>query len=96
MRTSSPIPLSSAPPRYPLLIAALWIAGCGTFAASVAWVPLSEPFYLPAVLAVAWFYGLSWGLGAALAAAFASASSVTKRASSCFFFAITRALSSSF
>ncbi len=73
LRTSSPIPLSSAPPRYPLLIAALWIAGCGTFAASVAWVPLSEPFYLPAVLAVAWYYRLSWGLGAALLAAMVAA-----------------------
>jgi len=61
--------LSPAPPRYPLLVAALWLVGCGTFAASVAWVPLSEPFYLPAVLAVAWYYGLSWGLGAALASA---------------------------
>jgi diguanylate cyclase (GGDEF)-like protein len=69
LRTPSPISLSPDPPRYPLLVAALWIVGCGTFAASVAWVPLSEPFYLPAVLAVAWYYGLSWGLGAALAAA---------------------------
>ncbi len=72
MRTPSPISLSRDPPRYPLLVAALWILGCGTFAASVAWVPLSEPFYLPAVLAVAWYYGLSWGLGAALAAAVAA------------------------
>jgi diguanylate cyclase (GGDEF)-like protein len=69
LRRSSPISLSREPPRYPLLVAAVWILGCGAFAASVAWVPLSEPFYVPAVLAVAWFYGLSWGLGAALAAA---------------------------
>ena len=73
MRTSSPISLSPEPPRYPLLVAALWIVGCGFFAASVSWVPLSEPFYLPAVLAVAWYYGLSWGLGAALLAAMAAA-----------------------
>jgi diguanylate cyclase (GGDEF)-like protein len=72
LRTPSPISLSPDPPRYPLLIAALWIAGCGAFAASVAWVPLSEPFYLPAVLAVAWYYGLSWGLGAAVASAVAA------------------------
>jgi diguanylate cyclase (GGDEF)-like protein len=69
LRKPSPISLSREPPRYPLLVAAVWILGCGAFAASVAWVPLSEPFYLPAVLAVAWYYGLSWGLGAALAAA---------------------------
>ena len=73
MRTSSPISLSPEPPRYPLLVAALWIVGCGAFAASVAWIPLSEPFYLPAVLAVAWYYRLSWGLGAALLAAIVSA-----------------------
>ena len=73
MRASSPMSLSREPPRYPLLIAAVWILGCATFTASVSWMPLSEPFYLPAVLAVAWYYDQRWGLGAALAAAFASA-----------------------
>lgn len=73
MRARNPLSLSPAPRRYPLAIAALWLAGCGAFTASVSWVPLSEPFYLPAVLAVAWYYGLPWGLGAAVAAAVAAA-----------------------
>lgn len=73
MRATSPMSLSRESPRYPLLVAAVWILGCATFTASVSWMPLSEPFYLPAVLAVAWYYDLRWGLGAALAAAFASA-----------------------
>jgi len=73
LRAASSLSLSREPPRYPLLVAAVWMLGCATFTASVSWIPLSEPFYLPAVLAVAWFYGLSWGLGAALAAAMLSA-----------------------
>jgi diguanylate cyclase (GGDEF)-like protein len=73
VRASSPNLLSRELPRYPLLVAAVWILGCATFTASVSWMPLSEPFYLPAVLAVAWYYDLRWGLGAALVAAFASA-----------------------
>jgi len=73
LRASSPLSLSREPPRYPLLVAAVWMLGCATFTASVSWIPLSEPFYLPAVLAVAWFYGLTWGLGGALAAAVLSA-----------------------
>jgi len=60
-------------PRYPLAIAACWVAGCGVVAAAAGAGVRTEPFYLPAVLALAWYYGPRHGLLAALAAAFSAA-----------------------
>lgn len=64
-----PLDLAPEPPRYPLAIAACWIGGCGVVDAATGSVLHAEPFYLPAVLALAWYYGLRVGLIAALGAA---------------------------
>jgi diguanylate cyclase (GGDEF)-like protein len=57
------------PPRYPLAFAACWIGGCGVVDAAAGGAVRVEPFYLPAVLALAWYYGLRDGLVAAVGAA---------------------------
>ena len=65
--------LSQDLPRYPLAIAACWIAGCGVVAAAAGPDVRTEPFYLPAMLALAWYYGPRHGLVAALGAALSAA-----------------------
>jgi diguanylate cyclase (GGDEF)-like protein len=59
----------SEPPSYPLAVAACWIGGCGVIDVATGSVLRAEPLYLPAVLAVAWYYGPRHGLIAALGAA---------------------------
>jgi GGDEF domain-containing protein len=72
LRSRSSIDLAQEPPRYPLALAACWIGGCGVIDATTQGVLRTEPFYLPAVLALAWFYGLRAGLIAAVGAAVAA------------------------
>jgi len=69
LRSRDPPDLVSEPPRYPLAVAACWIGGCGVVEAATGSVFRAEPFYLPAVLALAWYYSLRDGLIAALGAA---------------------------
>ena len=69
MRSRDSVDLVQEPPRYPLAVAACWIGGCGVVDAATGGVLRAEPFYLVAVLAVAWFYGLRAGLIAAIGAA---------------------------
>lgn len=64
--TLSPV---SEPPRYPLALAACWIGGCGVVDAATGSALRVEPFYLPAVLALAWYFGRREGLIAAFGAA---------------------------
>ena len=64
--TLSPV---SEPPRYPLALAACWIGGCGVVDAATGSALRVEPFYLPAVLALAWYFGRREGLIAAIGAA---------------------------
>ncbi|MGB7741012.1 MAG: GGDEF domain-containing protein [Steroidobacteraceae bacterium] len=56
------------PPRYPLAVAACWIGGCGVVDAATGGALRAEPFYLPAVLALAWYHGRRNGLIAAVGA----------------------------
>ena len=70
--------LAQGLPRYPLAVAACWIAGCGIVAAAAGAGVRTEPFYLPAIVALAWYYGPRHGLLAALGAAIsASVAEVT-------------------
>ena len=69
MRSRNSVDLVQEPPRYPLAFAACWIGGCGVVDATTGGVLRAEPFYLPAVLAVAWLHGLRAGLIAAVGAA---------------------------
>jgi GGDEF domain-containing protein len=69
LRSRDSVDLVQEPPRYPLAFAACWIGGCGVVDATTGGVLRAEPFYLPAVLAVAWLYGLRAGLIAAVGAA---------------------------
>lgn len=54
MRSRVPIDLVSEPPRYPLVLAACWIGGCGAVDAATGNALRVELLYLPAVLAPAW------------------------------------------
>ncbi len=69
LRSRNSVDLVQEPPRYPLALAACWIGGCGVVDATTGGVLRAEPFYLPAVLAVAWLHGLRAGLIAAVGAA---------------------------
>ena len=69
MRSRDSVDLVQEPPRYPLALAACWIGGCGVVDATTGGVLRAEPFYLPAVLALAWLHGLRAGLIAAVGAA---------------------------
>ena len=69
MRSRVPIDLVSAPPRYPLVLAACWIGGCGAVDAVTGNALRVELLCLPAVLASTWYYGRREGLFAALGAA---------------------------
>ena len=69
MRSRNSVDFVQEPPRYPLAVAACWIGGCGVVDATTGGVLRAEPFYLPAVLALAWLYGLRAGLIAAVGAA---------------------------
>lgn len=69
LRSRIPVDLVQESPRYPLAIAACWIGGSGVLDATTGGVLRAEPFYLPAVLALAWLYGLRVGLIAAAGAA---------------------------
>jgi GGDEF domain-containing protein len=68
LRSRNSVVLVPEPPRYPLAFAACWIGGCGVVDATTGGVLRAEPLYLPAVIALAWFYGLRTGLIAALGA----------------------------
>jgi diguanylate cyclase (GGDEF)-like protein len=68
LRSRSSIDFVQEPPRYPLAFAACWIGGCGVVAAATGGALRVEPFYLPAVLALAWYYGRRNGLIAAVGA----------------------------
>lgn len=61
--------LATEPPRYPLVLAACWVAGCGVIAGAAGTEVRTELLFLPAVLALAWYYGLGPGLLAAVASA---------------------------
>lgn len=54
MRSRVPIDLVSEPPRYPLVLAACWIGGCGAVDAATGNALRVELLYLPAVLAPTW------------------------------------------
>lgn len=69
MRSRNSVDLVQEPPRYPLAVAACWIGGCGVVEVTTGGVLRAEPFYLPAVLTVAWLHGLRAGLIAAVGAA---------------------------
>ena len=69
LRSRDSVDLVQEPPRYPLALAACWIGGCGVVDATTGGVLRAEPFYLPAVLALAWLHGLRAGLIAAVGAA---------------------------
>ena len=69
LRSRNSVDLVPEPPRYPLAVAACWIGGCGFVDATTGGVLRAEPFYLPAVLAVAWLHGPRAGLIAAVGAA---------------------------
>jgi len=69
LRSRNSVDLVQEPPRYPLALAACWIGGCGVVDATTGGVLRAEIFYLPAVLALAWLYGLRAGLFAAVGAA---------------------------
>ena len=69
MRSRDSFDLVQEPPRYPLALAACWIGGCGVVDATTGGMLRAEPFYLPAVLALAWLHGLRAGLIAAVGAA---------------------------
>lgn len=69
MRSRIAVDLVQESPRYPLAVAACWIAGCGVVDATTGGVLRAEPFYLPAVLVLAWLYGRRAGLIAAVGAA---------------------------
>jgi GGDEF domain-containing protein len=69
LRSRNSIDHMREPARYPLALAACWIGGCGVVDATTGPVLRAEPFYLPAVLAAAWLYGLRAGLIAAVGAA---------------------------
>ena len=69
MRSPEPLALVPEPPRYPLAIAACWIAGCGVIAGAAGTGVRTELLYLPAILALAWYYGLRYGLAAAVGSA---------------------------
>jgi diguanylate cyclase (GGDEF)-like protein len=68
LRSRSSVDLVQEPPRYPLAFAACWIGGCGVVDAATGGALRAEPFYLPAVLALAWYYGRRDGLIAAVGA----------------------------
>jgi diguanylate cyclase (GGDEF)-like protein len=69
VRSRNPLSLAPEPQRYPLALAACWIGGCGVVDAAAGGALRAEPFYLPAILILAWLYGLREGLVAALGAA---------------------------
>lgn len=69
LRSRISVDLVQEPSRYLLALAACWVGGCGVIHATTGGVLRAEPFYLPAVLAVAWLYGLRAGLIAAIGAA---------------------------
>jgi len=69
MRSPDPLALAPEPPRYPLVIAACWIVGCGVIAGAAGSGVRTELLYLPAILALAWYYGLQHGLLAAVGSA---------------------------
>lgn len=69
MRSRDPLSLVPEARRYPLALAACWIGGCGVVDAATGGALRAEPFYLPAILALAWHYGPREGLIAALGAA---------------------------
>lgn len=56
-----------------MILAACWLAGCGVVDTAVAGTANVMPFYLPAILPLAWYYGLRPALAAAAMAAVASA-----------------------
>lgn len=68
MRNRNSVELVQEPPRYPLAVATCWIGGCGVVDAATGGALRAEPFYLPAVLALAWYYGRRDGLIAAAGA----------------------------
>jgi diguanylate cyclase (GGDEF)-like protein len=68
LRSRSSVDFVQEPPRYPLAFAACWIGGCGIVDAATGSALQAEPFYLPAVLALAWYYGRRNGLIAAFGA----------------------------
>lgn len=68
LRSRSSVDFVQEPPRYPLAFAACWIGGCGVVDAVTGGALRAEPFYLPAVLALAWYYGRNVGLIAAVGA----------------------------
>jgi len=68
LRSRSSVDFVPEPPRYPLVFAACWIGGCGVVDAATGGALRAEPFYLPAVLALAWYYGRRDGLIAAVGA----------------------------
>lgn len=65
--------LAPEPRRYPIVLAACWLAGCGVVDAAAAGTVSIMPFYLPAILPLAWYHGLRPALAAAAAAAAATA-----------------------
>jgi diguanylate cyclase (GGDEF)-like protein len=69
LRSRDSVDLVQEPSRYPLALAACWVGGCGVVDATTGGVLRAEPFYLPAVLALAWLYGLRAGLIGAVGAA---------------------------
>jgi diguanylate cyclase (GGDEF)-like protein len=69
LRSRNSVDFVPEPPRYPLALAACWIGGCGVIDAMTGGLLRAEPFYLPAVLALAWLYGQRAGLIAAVGAA---------------------------
>jgi diguanylate cyclase (GGDEF)-like protein len=72
LRSHDPLALVPEPRRYPLAFAACWIAGCSVVATVTGPTLRVEPFYLPAILLVAWYYGPRHGLAAALGATLAA------------------------
>lgn len=65
--------LAPEPRRYPLALAAFWLAGCAVVDTAAAGTANVMPFYLPAILPLAWYYGMRPAMVAAVAAAVASA-----------------------
>jgi len=61
--------LARARRRYPLILAAGWLLACGVVDAASGSLLRSEPFYLPAIVFGAWYYGRWHGLALAWLAA---------------------------